>query len=100
VNLCFQHDLIRKLPRRTYSSKEITELRHVNNALEDSRRLQEALYRSGAHVTDIWGRLAPHEGRSAPRAHCQPLAATSVLHHLKDCISTIYSSRFDLRAQD
>ena len=31
---------------------------------------------------------------------CQPLLATSVLHRLKDCISAVYSSRFDLRAQD
>jgi hypothetical protein len=29
VNLCFQQYLIRKLPRRTYLSKEITEIRHV-----------------------------------------------------------------------
>ena len=28
----------------------------------------------------------------------QPPVAMSVLHYLKDCISAIYSSRFDLRA--
>ena len=30
----------------------------------------------------------------------QPLIAMSVLHRLKDCISTVYSSRFDPKAQD
>ena len=31
---------------------------------------------------------------------CQPPVAMSVLHRLKDCISAVYSSRFDPRAQD
>ena len=31
---------------------------------------------------------------------CQAPIVMSVLHHLLDCIYVVYSSRFDLRAQD
>ena len=31
---------------------------------------------------------------------CQPPVVMSVLHRLKDCIFTVYSSRFDPRAHD
>ena len=65
VNLCFQQDLIRKPSRGTYSSKEIMEFHHGIN-VGGSRRFQEALHRSGARPTDMWGQPAPLPGRLAP----------------------------------
>ena len=65
--------------------------------LEDSRRrITEA-----EPVSLTCGAGQPHlEGARPVGLPCQPPVAMSVLHRLKDCISIVYSSQFDLRAQD
>ena len=65
--------------------------------LEESRRLST----KEGHMSLTCGVERPHLEATQPMGPpCQPLIAMSVLHRLKDCISTIYSSRFDPRAQD
>ena len=64
---------------------------------EDSRRLQEALHRSRARETNMWGWPAPHAAAQPLGSTSQPLVAKSVPHRLLDCIYAILSSRFDLR---
>ena len=99
VNLCFQQDLIRKPLRGTYSSKEITIFHRINSVgrLEDSRR----------RITEVepeplqGGAAQSHMQAARPMGPTwQPLVAISVLHCLKDCISVVYLSRFDPKAQD
>ena len=60
---------------------------------EDSRRLH----------TEAEGEAPPRPNLQAGRPlgpACQPLVVMPVLHRLLDCIYAVYSSRFDLRAQD
>jgi hypothetical protein len=65
--------------------------------LEDSRRYST----KARHMTLTCGPARPHLQAGRPMGStCQPLVATSVLHRLLDCISAVYLSWFDLRAQD
>jgi hypothetical protein len=60
---------------------------------EDLRKDSRKLSTEAGHMSLTYG-----AGRlmGPPR---QPPVAMSILYHLKDCISAVYSSRFDLRAQ-
>ena len=63
--------------------------------LEDSRRW----ITKAKPVSLTCGAGQPHLEAAQPMGPpCQPPVAISVLHCLKDCISTIYSNRFDPRA--
>ena len=64
--------------------------------LEDYRR-----YSTKAGLEPLIGGAGrPHYQAGWPMGPTwRSLFAMSVLHHLKDCISTVYSSQFDPRAQ-
>ena len=65
--------------------------------LEDSRRLST----KSDPETLTCGADQPHLQADRPMGPTwQPLVTMSVLHRLKDCISAVYSSWFDTRAQD
>jgi hypothetical protein len=64
---------------------------------ECSRRLQEAHHQGKARATTSWPHVLASRPLWVPTVN---LLATSVLHRLNDCISAIYLSQFDLRAED
>jgi len=68
--------------------------KQCGKTLEDSRRLSTEAELEP--LTSGAGRPHLHVGRPMGSTW-QPLVAMSVLHYLKDCISAVYSSRFDLR---
>jgi hypothetical protein len=64
---------------------------------EDSRRLST----KGDHMSLTCGAAWPHCQAAQPLVGPPiSLFATLVLHHLLECISAVYSSRFDPRVED
>ena len=79
--------------QKTVKEDQFVKLNHV---FPRRKQLQKVLEDTRRYSTEAGSEQA---GRSpGPPASLQ--LRTSVLHYLKDCISIIYSSRFDPRAQD
>ena len=89
--------------QKTVKVDQIIKLNHVY----PRRKLQKVLEDTRRHSTEVgterllggigWFHL---HANWSPGPTCQPPLRTLVLHHLKDCISAVYSSWFDPRAQD
>ena len=56
------------------------------------------MFQDGSTRGGIGGIYKGHQGSYGPLVSA--LVVISVLYRLKDCISAVYSSLFDLRAQD
>jgi hypothetical protein len=73
----------------------------ISHAYPKRKQPQKVLEDLRGHHTEVEGEAPPGgPGWPAPGPTYQPPVAMSVLHHLKDCIYVVYSSRFDPRAQD